>query len=151
MNKLLIAGGLTFLGYQIFGNKIRQALKLLDVNTFNITGVKNLKFNFPNINFDIRAEYVNNTDITIPIENIVVKLYNFEDPNQPQELANSTPNSGVALKPKQTTRFSIPMAVNLGSNGLTLLSLRKNPKLMVKAWITVNGQTFIDESEFTLV
>ncbi len=155
MKNLLILGGLGAIAYTLFGNKIRQALQLAEINTFRIVSVKNLKIHLPNANFTLVAEYVNNTDITLPIDNLVVKIYRVTVENNQEvesEIGNSQPTLGVTFPARQTTKFDIPLSVGLMNIATSFLSLvSANPLIRVKAWITSKGQQVMSETDINLI
>lgn len=151
MKNLILFGGAAWLGWNLFGNRIRQALNLGDVNTFNVVGINNLSIKrFPTIEFNIRAEYINNTDINLPIDNLIVKMYKVEDSGREVEIANSNPTSSITFPARETKRFNIPLATNLTSSGLTILSLVRRPTIRVRVWITAKNVTVQDSHDFNL-
>ncbi len=117
----------------------------MDVNTFSIAGIKRFKLSWTDIKFDLVCDYINNSDLSIPVENIVVKVYRLNGESE-EELGVSRPNMGVELKAKQTTTFSIPMNVPLGSIG----GILKASKYRVRVWITVQGIQIEDVKDISL-
>lgn len=117
----------------------------MDINTFAISGISKLKFKWPNIQFNLNADYINNSDVTIPIDAIVAKVYQL-DGNIENEIAVSSPNLGYTLTAKKNTKISIPMNFALPSIG----SLLKSTKLRVRVWITVQGITIEDVQDLSI-
>lgn len=145
MKKLLVLSGLGLGLYALYATAFKKYSTALDMNTFSITGVKNLKPGFGTTKFDIQADYINNTDISLPIDSIVVKVYRLNNGKE-EEIAVSRPNNGVNIKPKDVTKITIPMSLSTTS----LTSLFKSSTLRIRAWITVQGIVVEDQTDINL-
>lgn len=153
MKKLFVFGGLGLAAYLMFGEKVRQLVQLTDINSFSITGIKNLKIKFPNLAFDVASEYINNSDQELPVENIVVKINKVLSDGTEEEIGTSRPNTGVKLKPRGVTRFSVPIQVGLSSifkNALEAITKKGKNLLRIRYYITAYGQTIEDFKDVSL-
>lgn len=153
MNKLFIFGGLGLAAYMMFGDKVRQLMQLTDVNSFSITGIKNIKFAFPNVKFKVQSEYINNSDIDLPVTNIVVKILKALPDGTEEEIGTSRPNPGITLKAREVTRFTIPIQTSISSIFSSVSSFLKNKgknTIRIRYYITAAGQTIEDFTDFKL-